>query len=199
MKESHIEHAYDVDIESFDYAFACEDMERLLDKLHGVERREVLEWTDDGKGFHRVFRYHVTRSFARILEKVVGSDLSSLTQTMDYDRQEHRGAYFMESPVLGRRFTYRSDFSIEPLGPARCVRKSRITIELRVPLVGSRVEKQILHDVQSREKAEWEAYDRFLRRTWPQIKDRAIALWPKGAALDEAGRPVDNETDERLR
>lgn len=184
MKRIEIEQVFDVPLEEFEYAFACEDMERIIEQVHEVDKRETLEWTDDGKGFHRRFRYHASSRVPKVLEKFIGG-LTASVQTMDYSRRTRRGSYSIHSEALGKRLTYRSEFSVEPRGPGQVARKSVIEIDLRLPLVGQRVVNHLAEEVKAREHLETKAIADFLRETWPRIRDRVIERWPGGSALDE--------------
>ncbi|MEW6777759.1 MAG: DUF2505 family protein [Bdellovibrionota bacterium] len=177
-------HVFDIPRDEFEYAFACEDMERELGKLHEIERREVIAWTDDGKSFRRVSKYYAPSRIPRVVQHLFRKDLTEVEHVLCYDRTAHRGHYDVHS-IMGERFVYRCEFQIDELSPDRCARDGELLIEMKIPLVGGRAEKAIAEDFLKREDEEHAAKVRFLKDTWPRIGKKVLALWPGGSALDE--------------
>lgn len=181
--EISVAHEFEIDRAELEYAFACEDLERLNDLVHEVNRRDVVEWTDDGSRFRRVSEYHARSRVPEFVGKIFRKDPSQVTQVMEYDRETHRGWYDIESPVLGKRFVYRSEFSIEEPAPGRAIRRSKLTVQVRLPAIGGRVEKLLKHEFEKRESAEYEVCARFLRETWPAIRAQVMESWPSARSF----------------
>lgn len=176
-------HEYDIARNEFEYAFACEDFEQLIDKIQEVNHREVVELSDDGRHLRRVCLYHASDRIPAFVSTLFRKDPSKVTQVMEYDRETHAGFYEVYNDVLGKRFVYRSEFCMEVPSPGRTRKRSRLRVEVRLPAVGGRIEKHLKNEFEARERTEQEVCATFLRETWPRIADQVMANWPTSEAF----------------
>ena len=183
------DHEFDVPRDEQEFAFACEEHERALDRAHNFGGRQIREWRDDGKAFHRVFHYSADMAVPHWLQKIIGSKIGRSRQTMWYDRTTHKGGYDIVTDPLGDRFVYRSRFEIVPRGQHKSARVSHLEISVKLPIPGLRgmAERKVIEEIKQRAPQEFDASTRFYREAWPRIRHEVMARWPEQVILAPGG------------
>ncbi len=127
-----------------------EDPEFLAatDANSGLLRETLANTPGAGQGGRRLLhvRWTSQRELPGVVKRVLGADHLSyeLIQHMDDERFHMR--WEIVPPISKDRFEGRGEFWIEE-APGGCVRKVNGTIEIRIPIVGGRIEKLLANEI----------------------------------------------------
>ena len=107
----------------------------------------LLEQKDDGKKISR--RVHIsppTGNMPGPMKKVLG-DKFSYVEEGTYDRATHRYTFQVIPSLLADKGRIAGELASQKLGDKKIVRTAKIHVEVKVFMIGSLMEQQILNDL----------------------------------------------------
>ncbi len=117
-------------------------------KLTGVKSHELVELTDHGDRITRVIRSEPKRDLPAAVRKITGASLVYLEHSTLY-KAEHRHEFRVELEKLQNRADIAGRYTVEEVEPGVVRRVGDATIEIKVPLLGKRIEKGVVEDLTS--------------------------------------------------
>ena len=125
----------------FDKEFTGEMYDRI-----GVKEWKILAWKEEDGKLYREVKVVPKRDLPSMIKKVVKGDLGYIEHsTLYWDRD------FMECNVkptlLSEKTTVKATYKLEKVGEGRLRRTFEGTIEVKIPLLGSKVEKLVVDDM----------------------------------------------------
>lgn len=113
-------------------------------------KREVLAFERKGEGpslrIHREARLVPQREVPVFIKKLVSGAITYVEKN-DYVAADNAMRTVTIPGFAADRITTTGTYRLEPLGPARCKRVWEGVCECRIPLVGGKVEKQLVDEV----------------------------------------------------
>jgi hypothetical protein len=140
-----IAHEFDCDPDEFwtiffDDAFNREVFSRIRSE------RQVLESQDDGRTLRRVIRVSLTRDVPAIVQKALDGKLGYIERST-FDKQTKKYDLAIEVPAAGSRFRIGGGFQVDAAGAGRCRRTWAGDAQVKVPLIGGRIEQVIVDNM----------------------------------------------------
>jgi hypothetical protein len=142
----------------FEYLFRARDPEAVFsvyfDPEHQLEQdrraevadREVIEDRDDGETRHRRARVYPRRQLPVIIRPLIKGDLS-YDETIVWHKRDHRIEFDIRPRLLDGKAQILATYRLAQRGPGQVHRSydGQVTVSLR--LIGGRVEKAIIEDL----------------------------------------------------
>ena len=113
-----------------------------LDQRTGVRREKVSDEVKDGKQ-HTSFRIVHSEPLPKMAAKAMGTDTLVYFQDQVIDEPSKTVHWRVRLPSLGSKVQASGTYRLEPISD-RCQRVVSGDISVRIPLIGSRVEKEIV-------------------------------------------------------
>lgn len=145
MQRLSIRHRFPCSVDTFWEMFWDEEYEAMVSEAAAVER-ETLEDRMEGEVRVLVSRTTPDRELPVAVAKVIGANKLIYTQTTRFDRAASRLSWEVQPNVMADKVTAKGLFEVRPTDEG-CERSVAGEIEVRVPLIGRRVEKAIVEDV----------------------------------------------------
>jgi len=125
-----------------------EEHEARLDEALGLQAREVLEDTDDGTT--RLLRYRVVpkRQIPGWLRAVTRAGLEYDEESIFY-KADNRIEISIRPALMPGRTRIESTYSVVAIEPGRVLRRCEGEIEMRIPVIGGRLERAIVRDMEA--------------------------------------------------
>ncbi|MEZ4320146.1 MAG: DUF2505 domain-containing protein [Myxococcota bacterium] len=113
---------------------------------HSTSRRELLEQKREGAVLVRSWRITPSRELPTVIQKLIGAKSLAYVQTSRVDRSRNRVDWRIDVEQARGRADILGVLEVVPT-PTGCRRTMTGTVEIRVPLVGRKVEEAIAKDV----------------------------------------------------
>jgi hypothetical protein len=127
-----------------------EDPEFLAatDANSGLLRETLKDQAGAGRDGRRLLhvRWTSQRKLPRVVKKVLGADRLRYELIQHMDDAGFRMSWEIVPPISKDRFDGTGEFWIEP-APGGCVRKVTGSIDIRLPIVGGRIEKMLAAEI----------------------------------------------------
>ncbi len=160
----HLEHHIDAPLDVVIRTSLDPDFEAALRDLPNVAERTVTERDDDPDGsIHRVVRYRFSGPIPAAALKAVGGAIISWDEIGDYDPANHEWRFVIRPHVFPGRITCNGRYGLVRDGEGT-VRSVDVDIEVKVPLVGGRVEKALAAGLRDNMNAEAELLGLFVKQ-----------------------------------
>lgn len=117
-----------------------------LDAELGLRARELVELREDDATLHRVFHVVPERELPGWLRKVTGAGLD-YEERLTFHKHENRCELLVLPSLFPSRTRIEGTYDVQELGPNRLLRRFFGEIDIRVPMVGGRVERSVLADM----------------------------------------------------
>lgn len=119
-----------------------------LDAELGLRARELKERREDESTLHRVSRVMPERELPGWLRKVTGAGLD-YEEHLTFYKHENRCELLILPSLFPSRTRIEGTYDVQEVGPGRLLRRFFGTIDIRVPVLGGRVERSVLADMES--------------------------------------------------
>jgi hypothetical protein len=120
---------------------------RLYADVLGFPKFELLEQKEDGDRVHRKVRIEPPLTgLAGPVKKVIG-DRMSYVEEGTYDRKTGKYTFKVTPSTMPEKVKTVGEIWCEDKGENRCVRVAKITVEVKVMLVGAMIEEKIASDL----------------------------------------------------
>jgi hypothetical protein len=119
-----------------------------MDAKVQVKRREPLVERDDGDALYREVKLIPERQLPGFLRKIVGGELHYIERTTFYKRDDRIEFMFIPS-FLAARTKMEATYTVVQTAPGRLLRTYDGVIEVDVPVVGKRIERAVVRDMES--------------------------------------------------
>jgi hypothetical protein len=167
VQEITIRHEMECDEDTywFKCVFDADYNRELYLKDLGFPQYEQVKLEDDGKVITKVVR--VTPKIPPLpgpVKKVIGDGLA-YTESGTFDRAERRYVFTATPNALADKAQTKGVLFVEQLGPKRIARVAKISVDVKVFMVGSLVEDQILNSLKS-------SYEKAVGFTNRWVKDK---------------------------
>lgn len=118
------------------------------DANSGLLRETLRDEPGADEGGRRLLhvRWTSKRELPRMVKKVLGADHLSYELIQHMDDERFHMHWEIVPPVSKDRFDGTGEFWLEP-APGGCVRKVTGTIDIRIPIVGARIEKALAAEI----------------------------------------------------
>ncbi len=118
------------------------------DANSGVTRETLHNDPGEGRDGRRLLhvRWTSQRKLPGVVKKVLGADKLSYELIQHMDDERFHMLWEIVPPVSKDRFEGSGEFWIEP-APGGCVRKVTGLIEIKIPIVGGRIEKMLAAEI----------------------------------------------------
>jgi hypothetical protein len=151
MKEIVIRH--DMNCDEDTYWFKCVFDKEYNERLYLTELKfpqYVLEkYEDDGQVIHRVVKAKpLLPPLPGPVKKVIGDGLA-YTEEGSFDRSKKRYVFTATPNALGDKATTNGNMAVEVLGEKKIARVAKISVDVKVFMVGGLIEDQILNSLKS--------------------------------------------------
>ena len=168
MPEITIRHELECDEDTYWKCVFDDEYNRKLykDKLK-FPGYELLEQKNTATSIYR--RVHVdppTGTMPAAVKKVVGDKLSWV-EDGTFDKASHRYEFKVTASTMADKIHNRGTLWTEKLEGKRCVRLAKISIEVKVFMVGGMIEERLIADVRS-------SYDAAASFTNEYVKDKGL-------------------------
>lgn len=149
MLKVEVSHEFDVDVDRFWDLFFADDFNAGLWPALDLDR-DVLEFQREGSGpserVRRVQKVTTRGDVPAVIRKFVDGAVG-YTAHNDFCRADSCMNVKTIPAALSDRVAQHGTFSVEPLGEGRCRRRYEGTIDVRIPILGKKVEQQIARAV----------------------------------------------------
>jgi hypothetical protein len=149
-------------VEAVAEAFVDPAYYELLDALPNLARPELLGREAKGPVVRMRVRYRFTGHLSAAVRAAIDPQKLSWVEEADHDVAAHRVTFRMIADHYADRFRCAGTYRFEPVGDAATIRNCTGDIEIRMPLVGRRVENAIVSGVREHLDAEVELVERFI-------------------------------------
>lgn len=146
MTPFHIEQTFRGTREKFWQVLFHPEYPATVGKLTGVKSHELLELTDHGDRITRVIRSEPKRDLPAAVRKITGASLVYVERATLY-KAEHRQEFTVELEKLQKRADIAGRYTLEEVEPGVIRRVGDASIEIKVPLLGKRIEKAVVEDL----------------------------------------------------
>ena len=138
-----LEHRFDAPVDDVVRAANSDDFQALVRKLPNVGERTVTERTEAPDGtIHRVTRYTLGSQLPAPVVAVLGP-VASWDEIADFDPSARTWTFEIRPHVLKGRLRCHGAYAFVPDGDGRTKRNVDVDIQVKVPLVGGRAEREI--------------------------------------------------------
>ncbi len=151
MQEITIRHEMECDEDTYWYkcVFNAEYNERLYLKELQFPQYVLEKYEDDGETIRRVVRASPKiPPLPGPVKKVIGDGLAYV-ETGSFPRATKHYSFTATPNALADKAKTRGDMYVESLGPKRIARIAKISVDVKVFMVGSLVEDQILNSLRT--------------------------------------------------
>jgi hypothetical protein len=148
VSEFSFEHVFAGRADDYWWAFFDEGCTRRQYDAVGVRAFEIIELADRGDEVVRILRVTPARELPGFIRKLTGASLS-YTETSRLDRGAGVATTEVVPETLSGRIELRGTHRLEPVDSDRFKRIFEGVIDARIPLVGRRVERAVLADMES--------------------------------------------------
>lgn len=130
-----------------------------------VRAREctIVRLDDEGDVVRRTLRIVPERDLPAVVRKIVGASLGWIEESTLY-RAENRCDIVVTPTVLADRSTITFDYRVSAVADDRVLRTCDGSVEIRVPVVGGRIERLIVEDMMASYEAGADLTQEFLDR-----------------------------------
>lgn len=134
---------FDAPLERVEEAVLSEEYNERLKGLPNVAERVVTQQKERPDGsVRRVVHYEFEGNLPSAVEKVIGGKTVSWDEVAIFDPDRHEWAFEIEPHVLADRFECHGTYTFHTDGDAT-VRDVSVELNVKIPVVGGRVEKAI--------------------------------------------------------
>ncbi|HUH05932.1 MAG TPA: DUF2505 family protein [Kofleriaceae bacterium] len=119
-----------------------------LDAELGLRARELKERREDEHTLYRVVRVVPERELPGWLRKLTGAGLD-YEERLTFHKDENRCELLILPSLFSSRTRIEGTYDVQELGPGRLLRRFFGEIDIRVPVIGGRVERSVLADMES--------------------------------------------------
>jgi hypothetical protein len=167
MQEITLRHEMSCDEETYWHkcVFDAEYNERLYLKELKFPQYELEQYEDDGTIIRR--RVKVAPQLPPMpapVKKVIGEGLA-YTEVGSFDRKTNRYSFTATPNALGDKATTKGEMRVEVLGEKKIARVAKISVDVKVFMVGGLIEDQILNSLRS-------SYERAASFTNDYVKEK---------------------------
>jgi hypothetical protein len=134
----------------------------MLDALPKLGRPEVLTHEVHDSTAHLRIRYRFTGHLSSAVRAAVDPQKLSWVEDAEHDLVNHRVRFRMLADHYADRFQCSGTYRFEPAGDAATDRVCAGDLQIRMPLVGHRVEKAIVSGLREHLDSEVELVERFI-------------------------------------
>jgi hypothetical protein len=143
-------------------AFVDPAFYEMLDALPSLARPELLGREPKGSVIRMRVRYRFTGELSAAVRAAIDPQKLSWVEEADHDVVAHCVTFKMIADHYADRFRCSGTYRFEPAGDAVTIRNCTGDIQIRMPLVGRRVENAIVSGVREHLDAEVELVERFI-------------------------------------
>lgn len=156
----HIRHRFDCSAQRLWDLVLDQAYQDAVDSNSGLSR-ELLSERKSAKELIRKIRFTPDKTLPPAMARAVGKDKMSYVQDQRWKLDEHKMFWTVVPDVMGERVRSKGEFQLRALGPEQVERIVTGEITASIPLMGSRVEKLVVADIEK-------GYERTaeLTRTW---------------------------------
>jgi hypothetical protein len=169
MPEATLRHEIDTDEDTF-WSKICFDEEfntkMYLGSMKFPGWKVLDSKSDDAKLTRKVFVEPPVGDLPGPLKKVIGDKLA-YTEEGTFDKKTRRYTFKVSPSVMPDKTKVSGELSVEKLGDKKIRRTCRISVEVKVFMVGGMIEERILSDLRS-------AYDNSATFTNKYIKENGL-------------------------
>ena len=150
MPEITLRHEIDTDEDTFwQLVFNEEFNKELYGKALKFPRWELLEMKeDDAKITRRVAVQPATKDLPAPVRKVLGGDALSYVEEGTFDKKTKRYTFKVVPSMMPDKTKVSGELWVEKLGEKKISRMCRMSVEVKIFMVGGMVEDRILKDLQ---------------------------------------------------
>ncbi|MEY2431032.1 MAG: hypothetical protein QOC92_757 [Acidimicrobiaceae bacterium] len=149
-------------VDSVAEAFVDPGFYELLAALPNLARPELLGREEKGAVVRMRVRYRFTGQLSAAVRAAIDPQKLSWVEEADHDLGAHHVTFRMIADHYADRFRCSGTYRFEPAGDAVTIRNCTGDIQIRMPLVGRRVETAIVSGVREHLNAEVELVERFI-------------------------------------
>lgn len=121
--------------------------QEAVDAQSGLTR-ELLSERKSARELIRKIRFTPDKTLPPAMARAVGKDKMSYVQEQRWKLGELKMFWTVVPDVMGDRVRSKGDFQLRALGPAQVERLVTGEISANIPLMGSRVEKMVVADIE---------------------------------------------------
>ena len=144
-------------------AFVDPQFYEALDSLPNLSRPEVLTHEIDGTTAHLRVRYRFTGNLSAAVRAAIDPNKLSWVDDSVHDLSAHRVTFRMLADHYADRFRCSGTYRFVPAGDGATDRYCDGELQVRMPLVGHRVEKAIVSGLRDHLDDEVAVVERFIR------------------------------------
>lgn len=153
---------FDASLERVEEAVLSEEYNERLKDLPNVGERVVTEQRERSDGtVRRVVHYEFDGRLPPAVEKIIGAKMVSWDEIGVFDPAGHEWAFEIDPHVLADRFECHGTYTFREEG-GTTVREVAVELEVKIPVVGGRVEKAIAEGLEETLQAEGRLLARYL-------------------------------------
>ena len=113
-----------------------------LNPLIQMKKREILEKKDGSAELYRKIKNTPSMELPGIVSKVIGSDASYFEESW-FNKTTKAYRYQVTSAAAGKRLDFQGTIAIVPLGDKKCRREMRANFNVKVMLIGGKIEEHL--------------------------------------------------------
>ncbi len=136
------------DAAAFWHCYFDKEHEARLDEALGLQSRELLEETDDGTTHVRRYRVAPKRQIPGWLRAVTRAGLEYEEESIFY-KADDRIEISIRPSLLPGRTRVEATYSVALVAPGRVVRRFEGEVEVRMPVIGARLERAVVRDMEA--------------------------------------------------
>ena len=118
-----------------------------LQKVVGVKEFELVELEDHGDRITRIVRSEPERDLPAAIRKITGANLS-YTEYATLHKAEHRHEFKVVLNKMPKRADIHGQYILEEPEPGRLLRHCQAEVSVGIPLLGKKIEKTIVADME---------------------------------------------------
>ena len=147
MTEFRFEHVFAGCADDYWWAYFNEECTRQQYDAVGVRAFDLLELSDDGETVVRSIKVTPARDLPGFIRKLTGATLT-YTETSTYTRSSGVAKTVVTTHTLSKRIAMSGETRLEVVDDGHVKRIFTGTIDARIPLVGKRIERAVLDDME---------------------------------------------------
>lgn len=143
-----IVHDFDGEPAAYWRVFFDETYNQELYRRIRVKERRILAWKEDEAAgtIYREIRIYPERDLPGFLQKIVRGDLGYVEKSTWYRDRNHLDVV-VEPTLLSDKTTIEADYDLVVLAPGRLRRTFAGTMDVRIPLLGKKIEEFIIAEM----------------------------------------------------
>jgi hypothetical protein len=142
-----IAHEFDCDADTFWKIFFDEEFQKDMFAVIGIKERTVHKFEEDDREIRREVKVVPKRDLPAAMKTLIKGDFGYVEHDV-----YHKGQNLMDVRIvptlMSDRFDMKATFRVIPLGGQRVRREFTGTIKVSVPLLGGKIEKSVVEDMQ---------------------------------------------------